>query len=118
MREVLILPSIDMAQGPFPPGFDPRVFREVIAPTIAVVVVLLVGGAVVRGIIRPIGDAIERIRRSSSPSLPDDVGRQLADVLEEVRQLRSELNELTERMDFAERLLAKSRESQRIAPGQ
>jgi hypothetical protein len=105
-------------QGPFPPGFDPRVFREVIAPMVAVVVVLLVGGAVVRGIIGPIGDAIERIRRSSGTPAPDDVGRQLNEVLDEVRQLRSELTELTERMDFAERLLAKSRESQRIAPGQ
>jgi methyl-accepting chemotaxis protein len=100
-----------MTQGPFPPGFDPGVFSHVFAPTIGFVVVLLVAGAVVRGIIRPIGEAIERIRRSSSTSLTDDVGRQLADVLDEVRQLRSELNELTERMDFAERLLAKSRES-------
>ena len=106
-----------MMQGPFPPGFDPRVFREIIAPTIAVVVVLLVGGAVVRGIIRPIGDAIERIRRSNTTPLPDDVGRQVNELVDEVRQLRTELSELTERMDFAERLLAKSRESQRIAPG-
>ncbi|HVH68628.1 MAG TPA: hypothetical protein VM716_12240 [Gemmatimonadales bacterium] len=108
-----------MMQGPpFPPGFDPTVFRQVVAPAMAFVVVLLVAGGVIRGIIRPIGEAIERIRRSSGTPPNDEVERQLADVLDEVRQLRTELNELTERMDFAERLLAKSRESQRIAPGQ
>jgi hypothetical protein len=105
-----------MMQGPFPP-FGPSVFSQVWAPTIGVAIVLLVGGAVLRGIIRPIGEAIERIRRSGSAPLPDEVGKQVGELLDEVRQLRTEMNELNDRMDFAERLLAKNRESQRIAPG-
>jgi hypothetical protein len=40
-----------------------------------------------------------------------------AELLNEVQQLRTELGELSERMDFAERLLAKQREGQRIGPG-
>ncbi|HKW40608.1 MAG TPA: hypothetical protein VJN39_05105 [Gemmatimonadales bacterium] len=106
-----------MQGPPFPPGFQPSVFSNVVAPTLAIILVMLIGGGVLRGIIRPIGEAIERIRRSGGAPLPDDAGRQIGELVDEVRQLRTELNELTERMDFAERLLAKSRESQRIAPG-
>jgi len=39
-----------------------------------------------------------------------------AELLNEVQQLRTEVAELSERMDFAERLLAKNREDQRIGP--
>jgi hypothetical protein len=34
----------------------------------------------------------------------------------EVQQLRTEVGDLSERMDFAERLLAKQREGERLAP--
>ena len=39
-----------------------------------------------------------------------------AEVLEQLQGLRHEMNELAERMDFAERLLAKTREAERLAP--
>jgi hypothetical protein len=39
-------------------------------------------------------------------------------VLEELDRVRSELAELNERMDFAERLLAKTRETERLAGGE
>jgi len=38
------------------------------------------------------------------------------DVLAAVEELRREMAELAERVDFAERLLAKNRESERLAP--
>ena len=38
-------------------------------------------------------------------------------VLIELQQLRQDMNELAERVDFAERLLAQSREAQRLGPG-
>ena len=37
-------------------------------------------------------------------------------MLDDVEQVRRELAELQERMDFAERLLAKTREAERVAP--
>jgi hypothetical protein len=71
--------------------------------------------------ISPVGRAFaERIRRQGGPALPEDVRAELADLrsaLEsEVQQLRTEVSELSERMDFAERLLAKQRDAERLAP--
>jgi len=41
-----------------------------------------------------------------------------SEVVGEVQQLRTEVSELSERMDFAERLLAKQRDTERLAlPG-
>jgi hypothetical protein len=69
----------------------------------------------------PVGKAVaERIRRSGGAVLPDDVRAELdalrSDVVGEVQQLRTEVSELSERMDFAERLLAKQRDVERLAP--
>lgn len=53
--------------------------------------------------LKPLAAALaERIRRS--PELPQEGSRELAD---DVRAMRQELAELAERVDFAERLLAK-----------
>jgi hypothetical protein len=73
--------------------------------------------------ISPVGRAVaERIRRQGGAALSEDVRTELdglrADLVGEVQQLRTELSELGERMDFAERLLAKQRDGQRIGPGQ
>jgi len=38
------------------------------------------------------------------------------DVVQELQQMRREVAELGERMDFTERLLAKQREAERLAP--
>lgn len=80
------------------------------------------GGTLFLLAISPVGRAFaERIRSQSGAALPDAVRRDLDDlqskVLAEVQQLRTEVSELGERMDFAERLLAKSRDAQRIGPG-
>jgi hypothetical protein len=37
---------------------------------------------------------------------------------EDLQALRQEVSELAERLDFAERLLAKGRDAQRVGPGQ
>ena len=71
--------------------------------------------------ITPDGKALaERIRRAGGAALPDDVRAELdalrSDVVGEVQQLRTEVSELSERMDFAERLLAKQRDAERLAP--
>lgn len=81
------------------------------------------GGTLFLLSISPIGKAIaERIRRQGGAGLPDDVRGELdevrADVLGQVHQLRTEVTELSERMDFAERLLARHREAERLGPPQ
>jgi hypothetical protein len=71
------------------------------------------GGTVIAISFSPIGRAFaERIRGGARANEPDPV------VLEELDRVRSELAELNERMDFAERLLAKAREPERLAGGE
>ena len=56
---------------------------------------------------------LERLRR---PSLTPDAAL-LGDVLEEVQELRREVDELSARLDFNERLLAQERNLKRLARG-
>ena len=89
---------------------------------ILTIVLLFGGGAVVAVSFSPIGRALaERIRGKSAGTGSDEIRAELADhkqaVADEVESVRRELGELAERLDFAERLLAKTREGQRIGPG-
>ncbi|HEY6207737.1 MAG TPA: hypothetical protein VIW28_01640 [Gemmatimonadales bacterium] len=79
------------------------------------------GGSLFLLALSPVGKAFaERIRRQGGAALPEDVRAELdalrSDLSSEVQQLRTEVGELSERMDFAERLLAKQREADRLAP--
>ncbi|HEX9350552.1 MAG TPA: hypothetical protein VF877_04705 [Gaiellaceae bacterium] len=81
------------------------------------------GGTLFLLAISPVGKALaERIRRQGGAALPDEVRGELdefrSELLSEVQRLRTEVSELGERMDFAERLLATNRDAQRIGPGQ
>ena len=85
------------------------------------IVLIFGGGTLFLLSISPVGKAIaDRIRRSGGGAVPEDVRRELeqfrSEVEGDVQQLRTEVGELSERMDFAERLLAKQREDQRIGP--
>ena len=70
-------------------------------------IVFLFGGAAVVGLsFSPVGRALaERIRGRAARPIPDP------QVYEELDQLRHDLTELQERVDFAERMLAKGREA-------
>jgi hypothetical protein len=74
---------------------------------------LFVGGFL---LLRPLVAAFaDRIRHKGLPAA--DAGDK-AEILEELRGVRQEMTELAERMDFAERLLAKQGEAARLAsPG-
>ena len=80
------------------------------------------GGTLFLLAISPIGKAIaELIRRPGGAALPEDVKQEMedtrAELQEEMGRLREEVGELAERLDFAERLLAKQKESAgRLAP--
>ena len=81
-------------------------------PEAALAFFLLGGGF---WVVRPLAAAIaKRIAGEHRPAAQDPQGREA--VLEELQQLRQEVTELQERMDFAERLLAKQRDAERLAP--
>jgi hypothetical protein len=80
---------------------------------ILAIIFLFGGGALVGISFSPVGRAVAaRIRGdSAAPSGPDP------EVLAELDNLRHELTEVQERLDFAERLLAATREQARLSEG-
>lgn len=78
------------------------------------------GGTLFLLAISPVGKAFAERIRSRGGVLPEDVRGELdgfrSELLGQVQQLRTEVSELSERMDFAERLLAKQRDADRLAP--
>lgn len=79
------------------------------------------GGTLFLLAVSPVGRALaDRIKRQGMPAVPDDVRHEIedtrAELLEEMGRLRTEVGEMAERLDFAERLLAKGRD-ERIGPG-
>ena len=85
------------------------------------IVMLFGGGTCICLAFSPLGRAFaERIRRSGGAAVPEDVRAELdqvrSDLAGDLQQLRTEVSELSERMDFTERLLAKQREAERLAP--
>ena len=88
---------------------------------ILVIVFLFGGGSLFLLAISPIGRAIaERIRGKGQQADVGEVRTELAEHKEaldqELEAVRREVAELAERLDFAERLLAKQREGDRLAP--
>jgi hypothetical protein len=76
-------------------------------------IVLIFGGGTLTALsFSPVGRAFaERVRGKHAGAVPDPA------VYEELDQLRQDLTELQERVDFAERMLAKSREAGEIGKG-
>lgn len=71
------------------------------------------GGTLFLLSVSPVGRAIaDRIRAKGAVAAPPDPA-----LLAEVEQLRAEVAELHERMDFAERLLARPREAEPASGG-
>lgn len=63
----------------------------------------------------PVGKAwAERLRRPTPGALPD--AREREELLSAVEELRREVAELAERVDFTERLLAKQGSQPRVSP--
>jgi len=80
-----------------------------------VVVFFVFGGGF--WVLRPVAAAIaKRIAGEHRPPAPD--AQEHDAMAAEVQQLRQDVTELQERVDFAERLLTKQRGAQRIGPGE
>ena len=60
----------------------------------------------------------ERIRPRADVGIKDELQGLREDVLTELRDMRREVTELGERVDFTERLLAKQRDPDRLARGE
>lgn len=76
-------------------------------------IVLIFGGATVVGLsFSPVGRALAERIRGRSQVLPDP------EVFAELDQLRADVTELQERVDFAERLLSRQREAEPLGPGE
>ena len=89
---------------------------------ILLILLLFGGGTLVLLGFSPIGRAVaDRIRGKQIQADADDLRAELTEhrdaLTEEVQQVRREIAELAERVDFAERLLAKQRDPQRVGPG-
>src|SRR2546426_6554712 len=120
---------------PAPPGLDLNVLiNQVVAPLVAVVVVIVVGAIALRWLFRsPVGEALaERIREGSrrrrhwkglggewldAPAEAAADDRRVAALEERVSALDGQVAEIAERLDFAERLLAERRGAQ-VGAGQ
>jgi hypothetical protein len=70
------------------------------------------GGTLVAISFSPVGRAVAERIRGGHPSNESDPA-----ILEELDRIRTELGELQERVDFTERLLAKTREQEKIGGG-
>lgn len=84
-------------------------------------VLIFGGGTLVLLAFSPLGRAIAaRIQGRPGAGRGDELARQVgeaqAEVLEELEHVRRDMAELQERMDFAERLLAKQREAPKLPP--
>jgi hypothetical protein len=76
---------------------------------ILAIVFIFGGGTAICLAFSPVGRALaERIRRRDARNEPDPA------VQEELAQLREDMTELQERVDFAERVLAQRSESNRL----
>ena len=87
---------------------------------LAAVILLFGGGTLFLLAISPIGKALAaRISGKKGMADDDEAADELKQLREEVDELRhvgEQVNELGERVDFLERLVAKQREVERLAP--
>jgi hypothetical protein len=69
-------------------------------------------------VVRPIAGAVARRISGDTKRAPtaDQIAALRAELLDEMQQVRQEVGELAERLDFAERLLAKQRDGERLMP--
>lgn len=84
---------------------------------IMIVALCALGGAV--SVLRPLAAALAK-RIADGPkrdASADQLATVRAELLDELEQVRQQVSDLGERLDFTERVLAKQREGERIGPG-
>ena len=106
---------------PPPPGLDPNYVFSQVVPFVATVVMVVAVTVALRALFRTsVGEALaERIRQRTARrggGTAEDPQR-VAALEAQLAQLRAQVSELAERVDFAERLLAERRE-RKLGAGQ
>ncbi len=89
---------------------------------ILAIIFIFGGGTAVALGFSPVGRAFaDRIRGKHGTPDVDELRTELTEqreaMAEDLQHVRQEVAELAERLDFAERLLAQSRDAQRLGPG-
>jgi methyl-accepting chemotaxis protein len=107
---IQIPPPIPPSEIPVTPGF---IVAAVLA-SLPIVAVLVWGAVKVLG---PISQALAR-RIGGHADVSDDMKAELTAVHQEMGQLREQLAEMQERLDFTERLLARSGAGARLPGGE
>lgn len=106
---------------PPPPGLDPNLLVDQLMPLVGIVAVCVVGALTLRWLFQsPMAQAMaERIRARTRDRVGERDGEseRVVALEQQVTALQSQLAELAERVDFAERLLAERRE-RRLSAGQ
>jgi hypothetical protein len=67
------------------------------------------------GVLRPLVGALAKRIAEGPKGSADQLPLVRAELLDELQQVRQQMGELADRVDFAERLLAKQREGERLA---
>ena len=87
---------------------------------LAAVILLFGGGTLFLLSVSPVGKAFAaRILGKKAADADDQTAEEVKDLRQEVDELRhfgEQMNELSERVDFLERLVAKQRDAERLAP--
>ena len=87
-------------------------------PPEAFMLMNLAAMAVAAWLLTPVARALaERIRGRAVGVPAEELQTLRDDVMQELQQVRHEVSDLSERVDFAERLLAKQRDPERLARG-
>lgn len=104
---------------PLPPGADPNLVFERMQETIGIVLVVIVLAIVVIKVFGPLARAWARKLEGKvgDPELRAEVDH-LRDQLAEVDGLRGRVQELEERVEFAERLLSQKRDQDLLQRGE
>lgn len=112
--------SLQVVQAPTPPPLPTVPPWESLPPQVVVLVLLaLIAGTtiVLWPLVRAIARRIEGRGGKETAHLQDEID-QLRERVAELEATQTSMAELEERLDFAERLLTRSRESAGLPPGQ
>jgi hypothetical protein len=112
---LVALAACMIRQVPAPPAppFDPNLFLDSGAVLAIVVASLIAATIVLRPLVRAFANRLEH--KGADPALRAEIAT-VRERLAEVETLQTRVAELEDRLDFTERLLAQTREPDRLQP--
>jgi 5,10-methenyltetrahydromethanopterin hydrogenase len=80
-------------------------------------IVTVFGTATVGAVVYPLARALARRLEGRPSGMSQELAQEVLDRVQQLEQTQARIHELEERLDFAERMLAQQRDSERLAPG-